>query len=95
MDKYWIAFNIVGVDVTDVTGGEFAASSSKNWALTGDVNGDGVASPGDTVTYTIHVENTGDTPGVVTVIDQIPAGCGVVAARWTPVAAPTRASATR
>jgi uncharacterized repeat protein (TIGR01451 family)/MYXO-CTERM domain-containing protein len=78
MDKYWIAFNIVGVDVTDVTGGEFAASSSKNWALTGDVNGDGVASPGDTITYTIHVENTGDSAGVVTVIDQIPAG----AASW-------------
>jgi MYXO-CTERM domain-containing protein len=78
MDKYWIAFNVVGVDVTDVTGGEFAASSSKNWALTGDVNGDGLASPGDTVTYTIHVENTGDTAGVVTVVDQIPAA----AASW-------------
>ena len=78
MDKYWIAFNIVGVDVTDITGGEFAASSGKSWALTGDVNGDGVASPGDTITYTIHVENTGDTAGVVTVIDQIPAA----AASW-------------
>ncbi|MBA3546435.1 MAG: hypothetical protein H0T76_08140 [Nannocystis sp.] len=72
MDKYWIAFNIIGVDVADVTGGEFAAASSKSWALTGDVNGDGIASPGDTVTYTIHVENTGDTAGVVSVIDQIP-----------------------
>lgn len=78
MDKYWIAFNVVGVDVMDVTGGEFAAKSSKSWALTGDVNGDGVASPGDTVTYTIHVENTGDTAGVVTIIDQIPAA----AASW-------------
>jgi len=37
-----------------------------------------VASPGDTVTYTIHVENTGDTAGIVTVIDQIPAA----AASW-------------
>jgi len=79
MDKYWLAFNIVGVDVSDITGGEFAANSSKSLMLTGDVNGDGAASPGDTVTYTIHVENTGDTPGVVTVIDQIPAA----AASWT------------
>jgi len=78
MDKYWIAFNMIGVDVTDVTGGEFAASSSKNWALTSDGNGDGIASPGDTITYTIHVENSGDTAGVVTVIDQIPAA----AASW-------------
>lgn len=83
MDKYWIAFNVVGVDVTDVTGGEFAAKSSKSWALTGDENGDGVASPGDTVTYTIHVENTGDSAGVVTIVDQIPAA----AASWALVEA--------
>lgn len=83
IDKYWIAFNVVGVDVAEVKGGEFAASSSKTWVLTGDVNGDNVASPGDTVTYTIRVENTGDTTGIVTVTDPIPAA----AASWQLVEA--------
>ena len=35
-------------------------------------------SPGDTVTYTIHLENTGTAAGVVTLSDEIPAG----AASW-------------
>lgn len=72
IDKYWIAFNVVGIDITDVIGGDFTASSSKSWALGDDANGDGVASPGESVVYTIHVENTGDSAGVVKVSDPIP-----------------------
>ncbi len=75
LDKYWIAFNVIGVDVFEPL---FSASSSKSWTLTGDVAGDGLPSPGDTVTYTIFLENTGTAPGSVTLTDEIPAG----AASW-------------
>lgn len=70
-DKYWIAFNVIGVDVFEPL---FSASSSKSWALTDDVAGDGEPSPGDTVTYTIHLENTGTAPGSVTLTDALPDG---------------------
>ena len=75
LDKYWIAFNVIGVDVFEAL---FSASSSKTWALGEDIAGDGQPSPGDTVTYTIHLENTGTAAGVVTLSDEIPAG----AASW-------------
>jgi len=75
LDKYWIAFNVIGVDVFEPL---FSASSSKTWKLTDDVAGDGQPSPGDTVTYTIHLENTGTAEGSVTLSDEIPAG----AASW-------------
>ncbi len=75
IDKYWIAFNVIGVDVFEPL---FSASSSKTWMLTGDLGGDGEPSAGDTVTYTIHLENTGTAAGVVTITDEIPAG----AASW-------------
>ena len=71
LDKYWIAFNIVGVDVYQPL---FAVDSHKAWALTDDVGGDGLPSAGDTVTYTIHVENSGTAPGTVTISDDIPMG---------------------
>jgi uncharacterized repeat protein (TIGR01451 family) len=71
LDKYWIAFNVIGVDVFEPL---FAANSSKGWKLTKDLGGDGEPSPGDTVTYTIHLENTGTAPGSVTLTDEIPAG---------------------
>lgn len=69
-DKYWIAVNVVGVDV-------FAPSlipaSTKTWALSGDGDGDGVVSVGDEVTYTIHLENTGKAAATLTIDDPIPA----------------------
>lgn len=71
LDKYWIAFNVIGVDVFEPL---FSASSSKSWELTVDVGGDGEPSPGDTVTYTIHLENTGTAPGGVTLTDELPDG---------------------
>ena len=70
LDKYWIAFNIVGVDVFQAL---FNVESNITWQLTGDVGGDGEPSPGDTVTYTIHIENSGTAPGSVMVTDEIPA----------------------
>lgn len=75
LDKYWIAFNIVGVDVFSAL---FNVDSNITWKLTGDVGGDGEPSPGDTVTYTIHIENSGTAPGSVMVTDEIP----VEAASW-------------
>lgn len=75
LDKYWIAFNVIGVDVFEPL---FSASSSKTWTLGEDVAGDGQPSPGDTVIYTIHLENTGTAAGSVTLSDEIPAG----AASW-------------
>lgn len=71
IDKYWIAFNVIGVDVFEPL---FSASSSKTWALTDDVAGDGEPSPGDTITYKIHLENTGTASGVVTLTDELPDG---------------------
>lgn len=71
MDKYWIAFNIVGVDVYDPL---FSVLSKKTFELTDDVGGDGFPSAGDTATYTIHVENSGTAPGSVTLSDDIPPG---------------------
>ena len=76
LDKYWIAFNIVGVDVFTAL---FNIDSNITWQLTGDVGGDGLPSPGDTVTYTIHIENSGTAPGTVMVTDEIP----TEAASWT------------
>ena len=78
IDKYWIAFNLVAVDVFEPL---FSENSSKTWALTDDVGGDGEPSPGDTVTYTIHLENTGTAEGEITVTDPIPAE----AASWLVV----------
>lgn len=70
IDKYWVAFNLVGVDVFEPL---FSATSSKGWELTDDADDDLAPSPGDTVTYTIHLENTGTAPGTVTLTDEIPA----------------------
>jgi hypothetical protein len=78
IDKYWIAFNLVGVDVFEPL---FSETSTKTWALTDDVGGDGEPSPGDTVTYTIHLENTGTAEGEISVTDPIPAE----SAAWTLV----------
>ncbi len=78
IDKYWIAFNLVGVDVFEPL---FSETSTKTWALKDDVGGDGEPSPGDTVTYTIHLENTGTAEGEISVTDTIPAE----AASWTLV----------
>lgn len=77
LDKYWIAVNLVGVDVFEPS---LIPGSTKDWALTGDADGNDVVSPGDVVTYTIRLENTGKAPATVAISDPIPAQ----AASWTP-----------
>jgi uncharacterized repeat protein (TIGR01451 family) len=70
LDKYWIAVNVVGVDVFEPS---LIPASNKSWALTGDIDGNGVVTPGDEVTYTIHLENTGKAGATLTIDDPIPA----------------------
>lgn len=68
-DKYWVAYNIVGVNVYAPW---FGSASSKTSALHIDADNNQVPSPGDTVRYTIRLENTGTAPGTVSVTDTIP-----------------------
>lgn len=77
-DKYWIAYNIVGVNIYAPI---FADASSKTWVHEQDADQDGVVSAGDTVRYTIHVENSGNAPGTIDLDDPIPAE----AASWALV----------
>jgi MYXO-CTERM domain-containing protein len=51
----------------------YSVASQISWALTDDAGGDGEPSPGDTVTFTIHVENSGNAPGMVAITNEIPA----------------------
>jgi len=67
-DKWWIAYNIVGINVFEPV---FGVKSKKTGVLLADADGNGVPSAGDTVRYTIHVENTGTDAGVVDVNDPI------------------------
>ena len=66
-DKVWVVANVVGMDSSpDI-------SASKGSALEVDADGNGVVSVGDTVRYTITLDNTGTSDGFVTVTDPIPA----------------------
>ena len=67
-DKVWVAVNIVGVDLFDPV---LTQSSTKTGTLFTDKNSDGIASPGDVVRYTIHLENTGNEDATVVVTDEI------------------------
>jgi MYXO-CTERM domain-containing protein/uncharacterized repeat protein (TIGR01451 family) len=69
-DKYWIAYNVVGVNIYAPV---FGAASNKDWTLELDADQDGVPSPGDTIRYVIHLENTGNALGGLTLSDPIPA----------------------
>ncbi len=70
-DKYWVVYNVVGINVFRAI--IHPKLASKTWSLVGDVDGSGTPTPGDTVRYTIHVENVGTAPGAVTITDPIPA----------------------
>jgi len=69
-DKWWIAYNIVGIDVYEPV---FSSASYKNSSIVDDINNDGFVSPGDTVRYAVRLANTGTAPGVVTMTDMVPA----------------------
>lgn len=68
-DKWWIAYNLVGINVFEPV---FAVGSNKVGVLHVDADGNGVPSVGDTIRYTIHLNNTGTDAGAVNVIDPIP-----------------------
>ncbi|PJB38474.1 MAG: hypothetical protein CO108_18710 [Deltaproteobacteria bacterium CG_4_9_14_3_um_filter_63_12] len=69
-DKVWIIYNVVGIDVFEPL---FSVRSSKDWILLIDADNNGVPSPGDTLRYTLHLENTGNTTGTLTISDPMPA----------------------
>lgn len=77
-DKWWIGYNIVGINVFEPV---FGASSNKTGVLHTDADGNGVPSVGDTLRYTIHLRNTGTDVGTVNVVDPIPPQ----AASWSMV----------
>jgi uncharacterized protein YjdB len=69
-DKYWLVYNIVGVNVYEAV---LAATSTLTAELHVDADDNGAPSPGDTVRYRARLENTGSGIGRVTVRDTIPA----------------------
>ncbi len=78
LDKFWIAYNIVGINIYQAV---LTSGSSKTWVLEDDADASGDPTPGDTIRYTIHLENTGSAPASATLNDLIPAE----AASWTLV----------
>ncbi|MDY0004807.1 MAG: hypothetical protein RBU30_26150, partial [Polyangia bacterium] len=70
-DKYWVVYNLVGVNVFRPV--VHPKLSSKSWVMQLDADGSGSVTEGDTVRYTIHLENVGTAPGYVTIRDPIPA----------------------
>lgn len=77
-DKYWIAYNIVGVNIYAPY---FGKDSGKSWILQQDNARDGEVNPGDVVRYSIALANDGNAPGSVSLVDAIPPE----AASWTLV----------
>ncbi len=69
-DKWWIAYNIVGITVFEPV---IASASTKSVELQVDADANGEINPGDSVRYTIRLENTGTAAAIVDVSDAIPA----------------------
>ncbi len=69
-DKVWLAAAFIGVDLFDPA---FSRNSTKSVAIFVDQNGDGFANPGDTLRYTIRLENDGNEAGTVNLRDSVPA----------------------
>ncbi len=67
-DKIWLAVNVVGVNLFDPV---LSQKSFKTGTLI-DTDNNGVASPGDSVDYLIHLENTGNEEATVDVTDSLP-----------------------
>ncbi len=78
IDKWWLVYNVVEVSVFEPV---LADGSTKDWTLADDVDGNGIVDSGDTVRYTLHLHNTGNADGIVSLADAIPAEAG----RWTLV----------
>lgn len=69
-DKWWVVFNVVGINVFKPNLGP---KSRKLWNLEIDADGNSAPSPGDTIRYTIDIENNGTAPGSIALSDDIPA----------------------
>lgn len=67
-DKWWLAYNIVEVNVYEPF---FGAATKKTWQLVVDADQDSLPSSGDTLEYAITLENTGTAPGIVNISDPI------------------------
>jgi len=78
-DKFWVVYNLVGINVYRAL--IHPKTSTKEWVLHVDADASGDVTPGDTIRYTIHLDNVGTAPGYVDVTDAIPAE----AASWTLV----------
>ena len=76
LDKFWVAYNIVGINIYQAV---LLSASSKTWVLEDDADASGDPTPGDTIRYTIHLENSGSAPANATLNDLIPAE----AASWS------------
>lgn len=68
-DKTWLIYNIASFDVFEPV---FESRSSKTWTLHLDADSDNVPSPGDTIRFTLHIENTGNEEGTLNITDSIP-----------------------
>jgi uncharacterized repeat protein (TIGR01451 family)/MYXO-CTERM domain-containing protein len=77
-DKYWIAYNVIGVNIFAA---DFVSGSSKTWELQIDADQSGDPTPGDTIRYTIHIANTGNVGGDVSIVDMMPSQ--VANGEWT------------
>lgn len=64
MDKWWMVFQVVGVNVFHAA---LASNSSLRWSLLRDENLDGAVGPGDTLRYIAELTNGGDGNAVVDV----------------------------
>lgn len=80
-DKIWLAVNVVGVNLFDPV---LSQKSFKSASFL-DADNNNEPSPGDTVDYLIHIENSGNERATVAIADAIPAELR----DWTVVAAAT------
>lgn len=68
-DKWWLAYNVVGVDVF---ASELGARSTFGFTLLDDPDGNGVPSPGDVVRYTARLQNDGTGAGSILLTGSLP-----------------------
>jgi len=69
-DKYWVVLNMIGINVYKAH--IATRSSRKSWDLLVDADSSSTPTPGDTIRFTIHLENVGTAPGYADLTDEIP-----------------------
>lgn len=68
-DKWWIVFNVVGINIFYSA---FGDDSQLRWSLLEDRDGNGEPSPGDTLRYTVELVNGGTGNASVDVVFPLP-----------------------